>query len=359
MSASLDSFVQSRRPAMWALAERCAARLAGMPLSQLMLDANRWASEALAVGRLLDGDAVVFGGCDALYAEAAGAAVDWSAQHCKPVSAPSAEAAVSARWRGLLAAVARVAAQRPAVATFVLLPGPARFSRLLLGRADEQALQLVKPMLTRLLEQICDTRPTAVLLREGPSSLEATGAPAGAVVTSGTPRVDTPAAGASAAGGPAAHVTRAGAPVAAASTDALLRIFSTLRNIARHFDLPLGFAVSDLDPQTRDLIARSKPELALWLGEDASPPPSVEDLVEAFAAAEIAGIALDVEADRPMPAEWRRALAALDEDRWFINAHAEVNEAADLARIRARVPQLRAAAADSATATLELVNHAK
>lgn len=306
MSASLDSFVHSRRPAVWALAERCAARLAGLPLPQLMLDANRWASEALAVGRLLDGDAVVFGGCDALAAEAAGASVDWSAQRCTPVTAWSAELAVSARWRSLLAAVARVAAQRPAVATFVLLPGPARFSRLVLGRADEQALQAAKPLLTRLLEQVCDTRPTAVLLRKG-RSLEV-------------------------------------AASASAPPDALLRIFSTLRNIARHFDVPLGFAVSDLVPQTRALIAQSRPELALWLGESAGPPPAIEELIEAFAAAEIVGLALDVEADGDMPAQWHGALASLDEDRWFINAHVEVNEAADLVRIRARVPKLRAAA---------------
>ena len=306
MSASLESFVQTRRTAVWALAERCAARLAGMPLPQLMLDANRWANEVLAVERLLDCDAVVFGGCDALAVEAAGVAVDWSAQRwamVTPVEMP-ADAPGAERWRNLLAAVARVSAQRPPVATFVLLPGPARFCRMVLGRIDEQTLRIAKPILSRLVEQVCDARPTAVLLREGLAGADA------------------------------------------AVTDSVLRNLSTLRNITRHFDVPLGLAVSDLSEQTRLIISKSRSELALWLGDGLTPPPAIGDLLDAFATVEIGGIALDVTDEREQrTAELRDALILPDADRWFLNAHAEVDETADLARIRARVPQWRAATA--------------
>lgn len=294
----LDRLLPADRPVLVAAADALAARLAATDAPTLYADAGQWATQARAVARLLGATAAVAGGTLEVALEATGVDVDWSSRSpaaARPAAAPAFRA--TPRWTALLGALERLLADRNAGPVVVRIAGPAALARAHSGGADDATLATLKDATVQLAESACRARPDLVLLDE------------------------------------------AGAFAGAAPTSGYRKAWSTLRNVARYFDVALGVRVA-ADPATLDAVAKLQPDALFAAPQaDGSLPP-----LAALAPYARAGAALGVPVDLTNAADARArvaaARAALPARTWLLTTAGDLPADVDIAPLRELVAEL-------------------
>jgi hypothetical protein len=288
-----DALFTSGRPALLAFAEPVAARLAGVTLATLTLDANEWARQTVAAARLIGSRVVALGFTGAIAAEALGAHVDWEsgAPRITPLPADRSPAlAATPRWTAFIEALQLLATGSGDLVVMSLLPGPAELARAVLGETNDAALARIKDSAVQLAEQVGRTRPDSLLLREGVG-------------------------------------------MQSCSPLAYRKAHATIRNVARYYDVPLGFVLDSISYIPTDTFARLQPDLTVILAES-EVLPSADEL---SALASIGG-ALGAPVDINYAAGIAERLHAFSNRfgamRWLANASRELPVDADLTAVR-------------------------
>lgn len=195
-------------PAWMPLIDALAARLAATGYRELTADPGLWASGLSKAGELLGADALVVGFDPTLTAEACGAELDWSAAPPCLLRAPPAvgtEPLAAARQAAMLETVRRLGATvRARCAVVAALIAPTALARQLCAELPlEEGLRRVKGAHTLVAEGLLRARPDLLLLIERWPD-------------------------------PGQEAPRA-----------LQRAFGTLRNLAAHYDVPVGLYVEN------------------------------------------------------------------------------------------------------------------
>jgi hypothetical protein len=192
-----------RRPPFVPMIRGLLSRVEGMPMESLTSDPTLWANSLMKTTQLFGFDGVVVGADFSLMAEACGCQILWKDD--RPVVMPpqrglNESPEQSGRLRHALEAASRLFETcRSDLACLGALTGPVTLASQLLGE-DEGPRRTgeVKPLMVRVVEAFCATRPDALIFLEA-----------------------SPLAGA----GP---------------TQSDRRIYNTLKNIASHYDIPAG-----------------------------------------------------------------------------------------------------------------------
>jgi hypothetical protein len=199
------------RPAFVPLIRGLLARVEGMSMETLTSDPTLWANSLMKTAQLFGLDGVVVGLDVTLMAEACGGPVTWEEDRpiLRPLQGDLNEAPErSGRIQHALQAAQRLFETcRSEVACLVALTGPVTLASQLFGPEEgPERTREVKPLLVRVAEAFCATRPDVLLfLEESPAWT-----------------------------GPApAH----------------RRIYNTLKNIASYYDVTSGLYLQGVDPQ--------------------------------------------------------------------------------------------------------------
>ncbi len=172
-----------RRPAFVPMIRGLLSRVEGQPMETLTSDATLWANSLMKASKLLGLDGVVVGLDVTLMAEACGCPVSW--EQDRPVLMPlegdlNEEPEQSGRLQYALEAASRLfETSRSEVACIAALTGPVTLARQLFGAEEgPERTREVKPLLVRVVEAFCATRPDVFLFLEesrgwtGPTSAQ-------------------------------------------------------------------------------------------------------------------------------------------------------------------------------------------
>jgi hypothetical protein len=160
-----------------------------------------------------------------------------------------------------------------------------------LGEASDAALGRIKETAVELADQVSRTRPDCLLLREGAS-------------------------------------------LQACSPLAYRKAHATVRNVARYYDVPLGFVFDSIAYLPAEMLSRLQPDLVVILADAENLPPA-----DALSALELAGGALGAPVDLNNGSVIADRLHAygnrLGTVRWLASAAQELPANTDLTAVRA------------------------
>jgi hypothetical protein len=292
----LERIVSSRRPALLAQVETIAARLGGTSRSELYRDSTQWVSQLQSACRVLGYRTFLLGSAAVLAAEALGATVDWQREEIlSPPPQGPIEASPTTRWSAYLASLAHLTADRRHEAVVAVLPGPQRLAALF-GISVGGFPVRVKAALVVLVEQICQRRPDLLLLDEEDAS--------------GT---DDPTYG---------------------------RLFATLRNVARHFDVGIGVTAATCDAQRINALAQLRPDALLLGASRDGRLPGVDRAAQCSGSVELIGVGIDLLDAATVRERIGQAGRELAQGRWCLYAARELTADVELAPIRELVNEL-------------------
>jgi hypothetical protein len=211
----IEKFLQREpaiRPVYVPLLRGLTARVEGVSREIMEADPTLWANSLVKTAELLDLDGIVAGFDFTLLAEACGAAVRW--ENDRPEIVGPANALCDApqeagRLRNALEAATRVfqicRAQRACVAS---LTGPVTLAAQLFGSEDgSQRIGEIKQVVVKVAETFCQTRPDVLVFTEGDA------------------------------------LTQREVSLA------YRRIYTTLKNVASYYNIPVALYLEDYDPQ--------------------------------------------------------------------------------------------------------------
>jgi hypothetical protein len=295
----LERLIEAAQPPLLAQAEAIAGRLAGMTRAALYADAAQWATQLRAANRVLGCRTALLGAAPCVVAEALGSTVDWERELVGPAPAPATLVRrASTRWTALLGTLERLVADRGGSAVVAALPGPAALAHSIgLQLTDTVAAQL-KPALVTLAEDICRLRPDLLLLREDVALAPGELPPA------------------------------------------YRRLFGTVRNIARYFDVPLGLAVGTTDAASLDAVARLQPDVVLLTIDAAGTLPGLDAVARISATVPLVGVPVALTDPEGSRARVHRARERLTIGRWCVCTAAELPANIDLGAVRALLNEL-------------------
>ena len=210
-----DKFLRGEpvtRPAYIPLLQGLTARVAGVSREILEADPTLWANALMKTAELLDLDGIVAGFDFTLLAEACGGEVVWNNDQPEivgPTNALRAAPEETGRLRNAREAATRVfqvcRAQR---ACLVSLTGPVTLAAQLFGPEEgSQRISEIKLAVVKVAETFCQTRPDVVVFTEGYALTRGEVSPA--------------------------H----------------RRIYTTLKNVAAYYNIPVALYLEDYDPQ--------------------------------------------------------------------------------------------------------------
>ncbi len=277
--------------------EAVAARLAGAAPAALYTAAALWAKEVRTAAQVFGCRTALIGGVPWVAAEALGGVVDWQRETVLlPSGSPT--YARTARWTAFLEALEQLLADRMAGPVVALVPGGALLVRSLSMDHGDSALTALKLALVKLVEDVGKARPDAIVLVEdtalGPGEL----------------------------------------------SPEYRRLVSTLHNITRYFDVPLGLSVGTADAGKLDALARLRPE-ALLLTADASGELAEVETVRRLASS-VQLVGLPVLLTDPLVASERvqSGRLSLKAGTWCVCSARELPANTELAAVRALVAQM-------------------
>jgi|WetSurMetagenome_2_1015567.scaffolds.fasta_scaffold54583_2 hypothetical protein len=210
-----DKFLQGEpgtRPAYIPLLQGLTARVAGVSREILEADPTLWANALMKTGELLELDGIMAGFDFTLLAEACGAEVMWKNDRPEivgPVNALRAAPQETGRLSNALEVATRVfQVCRTQRACLVSLTGPVTLAAQLFGPEEgSQRIGEIKQVAVKVAETFCQTRPDVVVFTEGYA------------LTRG----------------------QVGPPHR--------RIYTTLKNVASYYNIPVALYLEDYDPQ--------------------------------------------------------------------------------------------------------------
>jgi hypothetical protein len=298
----LERIVSLPRRVLLASAETIASRLAGVTRSRLFLDPAQWVREVLNAHRALGCRTVLLGSAACIAAEAFGSTVDWEQERIVSPPPPGLiRVHESGRWNSYLESLKRLLSDPRRDGVVALLPEPRRLASRLGIPFEEDFVERGKTALVTLVEDICRCRPDLLLL-EGESAF-------GGTAPSGSYR----------------------------------RLFGTLRNLGRHFDVPVGIAAAGGHVHDLPALVQLRPD-ALLLGVDAEGGlPSLDAARQSFASVELIGIGVDLLDSKSAHERARAARELPAEVPWCLYQARELPANVDLAQIRGLVTELQAA----------------
>jgi len=293
----LERLIEAAQPPLLAQAEAIAGRLAGMTQAALYADAAHWATQLRAANRVLGCRTALLGAVPCVVAEALGSTVDWERELVGAAPA-TLERRASTRWTALLGTLERLVADRGGSAVVAALPGPAALAHSIGLQLTDTVTAQLKPALVTLVEDICRLRPDLLLLREdvalGPAGLPPT----------------------------------------------YRRLFGTVRNIARYFDVPLGLAVGTADAALLDALVRLQPDAVLLTIDAAGTLPGLDAVVRISATVPLVGVPVALTDPEGSRARVREARERLMIGRWCVCTAAELPANIDLGAARALLAEL-------------------
>ncbi len=294
----LERMVSSRQPTLLVSMEAVAARLAGTTRAELFTDPAQWVAQLHSAARAIGCRAFVVGRTAWIAAEALGRTIDWE----REPPASSGEGAPirgdSERWLALLATLERLVADPARGPVAAVLPGPGLIARAFRTVPDAAFLEVLKPALVPLFEEICRRRPDVLLIEEA-DALEAQG-PGGAY----------------------------------------RRLFATLRNLSRYYNVALGIGAAMSSPAAIEALTSLRPDVLLPGADASGALPELEALTGCADSLQLIGVAVDLNdpaRTRDRVAQARRMLTA---GRWCVYSAAELGPEIDLAGTRALVASL-------------------
>ena len=249
--AVFDQFLQGERgsrPAYVPLLQGLTARVEGVGRQALETDPTLWANALMKTAELLEVDGIVAGFDFTLLAEACGAEIRWKddrPQIVGPAKVWGAASQETGRLSNAREAAARVfQVCRTERACLVALTGPVTLATQVFGPEEgSQRLGELKPVVVKVVESFCQSRPDVMVFTEGEALTRAEVSPA------------------------------------------YRRIYTTIKNVAAYYNIPVALYLEGYDPDqlqrfsslNADIfivgpsIEKSSPPLsALWaLGEEA------------------------------------------------------------------------------------------
>lgn len=171
------------RPAYVPLLEGITARVEGVAREVLEADPTLWANGLMKAAELLEVDGIVAGFDFTLLAEACGAEVRWKDDQPEIVGAAKSALAVppeNSRLSNAREAASRVfQVCRSERACLVALTGPVTLAAQVFGSEEgPQRLSELKPVVMKVAESFCQSRPDVVVLMEGEALTRAEVSPA-------------------------------------------------------------------------------------------------------------------------------------------------------------------------------------
>lgn len=224
------------RPAFVPLVRGLAARVGGVKAQDFTRDATAWANLLTKTAELFNLDGVVAGLDFTLLAEACGCPVQW--QDDRPaIAGPAAQLCAEPEQAGRMKVALEKARQvfevsRAGRACVAALTGPVSLASQVFGPEQGPArLAEIKPLAVRVTEAFCATRPDVLIFLEGRAL----------------------------AGGAIGMPQR--------------KVYNTLRNLAAHYDIPVGMFLQNYGselPPGLDLLKMDF--FVLGLGQDGGLP---------------------------------------------------------------------------------------
>ncbi|MBI5014805.1 MAG: hypothetical protein HZB55_04860 [Deltaproteobacteria bacterium] len=245
-----------------------AARVGGTTLERMTSDPGAWAASLLKAADLLDADGVVVGFDWTLLAEGCGARIGWDGDRPR-VEGPTRSLSDAPESVGRLATALEAARRvfavcRPRRGCVAALTGPVTLAHQLFGPEEASGrLADAKLLTVRVAEAICRERPDMLCLLErgewGPE-------------------------------GP---------------TPAHRRVYSTLKNVASYYNIPLVLYLEDYDPPTLASLAALRADVYLLGPAPGNRDPAPGDLLHLTAEAQGLGPCLALD-DVTAVDEWAR-----------------------------------------------------
>jgi len=294
----LERMIGSPQPALLASMEAVAARLAGTTCAALFRDPAQWVGQLRGAARVIGCRTLMVGRSPWIAAEALGRSVNWEGE---PTGTGGQQAPVrgeSERWLALLATLERLTADPARGAVVAVLPGPGVVGRAFGSEPDAAFLGMLKPALLPLVEEICRRRPDLLLIEEADAFDDA---------VPGT---------------------------------AYRRLFGTLRNLARYYNVALGIGASTDGSPVTEALSALQPDVLLPGAASSGALPELKDLARCAGALQLVGVTVDLSdpvRTRDRVEEARRTLTA---GRWCVYSAAELGRDVDLGGIRALVAAL-------------------
>lgn len=292
------------RPAWLPLVDELPARLSQTSYRELTADAGLWTAGLATAAELLGADAIVAGFDPTLTAEACGAGLDWSSMPAGLALAPAeiaAQPTAAPRQAALLETLRRLGATaRARFGLVAMLAGPATLARQLCPEQPlEEGLRRIKTAHMAVAEAMLQARPDLLLLDERMPD----------------PEVE--------------------------PERAWQRTFGTLRNLAAHYDVPLGLRVENWGAGQAPWLAGLKLQVLL-LGAGSGDALTV---ARELAAGPLAvGVPVPVHGDAGTDAIIGAVSAARAAgSRLFLSTATAVGGQGDLAALRGLAARLRAA----------------
>lgn len=225
------------RPAFVPLVRGLAARVGGVKAEAYTQDPTAWANLLIKTAELFNLDGVVAGLDFTLLAEACGCPVQW--EDDRPVIAgPAATLCPEPEQAGRLKVALAKARQvfevtRPNRACVAALTGPLSLARQVFGPEEGLArLGEIKPLAVRVTEAFCATRPDVLIFLEGRALAQ----------------------------GEIGMAQR--------------KIYNTLRNLAAHYDIPVGMFLQNYEDDVPPGLELLKMDFhVLGLSQDGGLPP--------------------------------------------------------------------------------------
>jgi hypothetical protein len=213
--AVFDQFLQGERGSRSAylpLLQGLTARVEGVAREILEADPTLWANALMKTAELLELDGIVAGFDFTLLAEACGAELRWQddrPQIVGPAKGVPAAAQESARLSNVREAASRVfQVCRAERACLIALTGPVTLAAQVFGSEEgPQRLGELKPVVVKVAESFCQSRPDVLVLMEGEALTGAEVSPA------------------------------------------YRRIYTTLKNVAAYYNIPVALYLEGYDPR--------------------------------------------------------------------------------------------------------------
>lgn len=225
------------RQAYVPLLQGLTARVEGVARQVLEADPTLWANALMKTGELLELDGIVVGFDFTLLAEACGAEVMWKNDRPE-IAGPAKALGAAVHETGRLSNVREAASRvfqvcRTQRACLIALTGPVTLAAQVFGSEEgPQRLGELKPVVVKVAESFCQSRPDVVVFMEGEALTWAEVSPA------------------------------------------YRRIYTTLKNVAAYYNIPIALYLEGYDPEQLQRYSSLNADIYI-LGPSVqkSPPP--------------------------------------------------------------------------------------
>jgi len=229
------------RPAFVPMVRGLVARVGNQEVQAFTQDPTAWANLLVKTADLFNLDGVVAGLDFTLLAEACGCPLDWRDDRpclAGPARSVNQEPEQCGRLKVALEKARRVFdISRPSRACVAAMTGPLTLAAQLFGPEEgPKRLAEVKPLVVRVAEAFCQTRPDVLLFLEGRALAQ----------------------------GKIAMPQR--------------KIYNTLKNLAAHYDIPVGMFLSNYDQEAMEGLPLLKMDFHVLGSPEGGGPPPLEFL---------------------------------------------------------------------------------